>query len=669
MPRFKRESAPKPAGYKYEFKQSEPQEGKGTPDLSISEKAMRDLPKSSYQLQANPYVEVNQASTAFPLMARLNKLISPNYEGHSNLEGGRASRYVSSLNTRLNKAIDSVLMHLDFKYRYLCMGTSTWNGTTETSTDTDGLEINGKMIDAISEAISQLSATTFTENAVLKDYVVETNWTMPEGYKVTGGGTTYTDSTSHSYTVYDDPAVVVFVMAIAYQICIQNAALTVSSYNKMRSFIKTALDHNYNKNINYINVFDGQIKKAAFQNLLQTVALDIQGEYFDVDWFKQINTLTTTPSAKSNSIWDPLAEVYGSNTLPFTFKIYLADKGTKTINGLVFSTDYLSQNIPTLADKTQTESMTLEEITARIQQLSSVYSILYMARQSTMSMVAASESAAMQVYNHLVSLYNGINSITTRVKARFTDLRTVFDVLKRTGVVNWSQDSYPTTFVKYDPIVPAQYRLIDDIIRSTLSGGKTIKYDTSTGNWVVQTPWDMYTGISEFDSVSGGCFITFCTKAIDNSSDNEVSRYIPKFFKFHSDSNVIALQSREGVEVMITRGEAQIGNTADLKRLAILPDQDSDYVFIPTFEATNDEVLNSFIVKTLLGFCGVADEAHTVSANNTNSVTHYYTLNPTVISMYDIQIVDVQNMMTAYGKTYGPIKGSAGDSPKIGFKI
>lgn len=655
MKSYKRE--PKPSGYKFEFKQSEPQERGGSLQTSISEIAMRDLPKSSYALKADPYNETNQASTAFPLIAHINKNLAPSYEGKANLEGGKASRYISALNTRLNKAIDSVLAKVKFNYRYLNLE-PCW------SSNNKGIQINAKMIDAIAEAVSQLNATTFTDNAVANNYIVRTYMKMPSQYQgsetetVTVDGTSRTiygdfkDSNGHVY--YTNPAVVIFVFALMYQINVQNCSLGVSVYNKARSFMGCILDHQYNKNINYVNIFDGQIKKAAFQNLLQTLSLSIQGEYFDVDWFKQTNTILTTPSAKSNSVWDPVIEITGANkNIPFT-EVYLAtDKQSITPStiGLVCDNTTLQETYKDI-DGTPNAGDSTKIITELIGTFT-IFDILTQARNATNNV-----DQAVAVYNHLVSLYNALSGIMTRLKTSFTDLRTVFDVLGRTGIVNWSKDSYPTTFVSYDQIKPQQYRLIDDMLRATLSGGSSITYDVSTGNWVVQTPWDMYEGIPQFDSISGGCFITMSSKTV-TSADSEVLEYIPVWFEFDADNNnnVLFCLFRDGQVKGVTRATTALTGT-DLNRLAILPSQDSDSVYYPSATTTSDSIKDQYLIKTLIDLTGVAK----VGSRDIQ-------MSPTLIAMYDVQIVDVQNLMTAYGKTYGPIKGTAADSPKVGFKI
>lgn len=656
----KRDFKPKASGYTFEFKQTTPQDGGKDINLMISEKAMKDLPKSSYALKQDPYNEINQASTAYPLLAALNKNLGPDYEGKANLEGGTANRFVSSLNTRLNKVIDSALALIGFNYRYL-------NLNDASSSDNDGIEINAKMMDAISEAVSQLNATTFTENAVVSSYGVRTKLKMPTAYV---GTLTYTDSTNYTWygdvyekdaggniigVYYTNPAVVIFVMAIMYQQNVQNAALTISTYNKCRSFMGTCLDHQYNKNINFINIFDGQIKKAAFQNLLQTVSLDIQGEYFDVDWFKQINTLTTTPSQKSYSIWDPVLEIIGPNKLLPYVEILSVNKITSTVNGTICSSNTFRASVPTKADPSTTTTMDMESICYNIMYELSIHSILFDARNQ------GGVAEAVNKYNYLVGLYNGVNDIMTSLKTYFTDLRTVFDVLKRTGIVNWAQDSYPTTFTSYIKIKPEQYRVVDDIFRSTLSGGQDMTYDAQTGNWVIQTPWDMYTGIPAFDSMSGGCFLSFSTKTII-STDTEVRRYIPKLFTFYNQNgNVALVLFRNGHQTVVVRDTTSPAANPDFSRMAILGSQDNVTLSYPKITDTAslilDDVEEAFSEKFLLQTCG------------TSCVNGRYTMSPSIISLYDVQVVDVQNMMTAYGKTYGPIRGSAGDSPAVGFKL
>lgn len=677
-------------GYKPKSKFSKPRQGskdymsdpqyegvlKGpTPEGDVQDglaiKALRDLPKSSYSIQADPYSSALPGSEPYPPLARFNKTVGGSYGGMRNIDGGNAQQYANSVRSKMLAFFDFFRLKLDLNYRYRPMKLNKMPTTTGPDNHYVGYALVDQCRQSISEAVSVLNATTFTQMAI-NNYVIETD--MPLGSAVRKEITVTENGKQLKKFVYFKLTDVIYASLTYYQLVLQEILQFINWHNSFRLKMGTAIRSSWNRETPNLNSLFGMFKKKSFTALFDSLCLGLPGEFVDVTWAKQVNMLSLMPSRRSNAFTDPVKELQVRHVHP-TFRMYLA---VATSSGTTYERVFDSET-----------DLARDLYAGNLGVLTSMFDAIdqaedYLSIEHVMEWARAADPLNINdnaYFNYVNNRISAVQSCFTKFKEAFADVRETLEVVSRTGLVTWQKGFRPSVTKDTDAQL-FDNMIVDHVYQVVMSGAPSVTINTDTKRWKTYTLWNMYSGIPAFDVMSGGCFITFSGKNIVTSTKvgeqtvdldpDHVSDYLPIMFyaqkapsdMAHSTATLYAV-SRDGYCVDIDNTEVKMSTSDTLNRLVPLASQDGLMVKLPVMPdkmhkfGGSDENLDtkhaSTIQKTLLDSFQVAADA----------LDQF--VNPDLIAVYEIEIEDITNESVAYARLTGPFKGSVAYQSKLGF--
>lgn len=307
----------------------------------LSIKALRDLPKSSYSIKADPYTASLPASTPYNILAPFLKTVGGNYAGDDNINGGNVQQYANSSTSKFLDYFDSFRMKNYLNYRYLPIRRRYGVYSDDTglpialqSNDKIGNKLVDEMRKAIAEAISVLNSTTYTALAV-NNFAIETDLNLGSA----SGSQVNIAASGDPIYAYKDQTDVMYALSIYYQTVLQEALSVMNAHNSFRLKEGTAIRDAWGREVPVLNSFFGLMNKASFINLLNSINLSFEGEYVDTGYMAQVNMLTLMPSRRSNSITDPTLELGACFDHPSVFKVYVLDTNGHAISTTPFYDD------------------------------------------------------------------------------------------------------------------------------------------------------------------------------------------------------------------------------------------------------------------------------------------------------------------------------------------
>lgn len=276
-----------------EFESSLPEPEKVTTDsLTYNIKAFRDLQNvGAIEVKADPNSSILRGSYPYNIIARTNKVVDANYAGKPNIEGNILTRLQNSNKSQLLNVFDLTTINFRANYLYLCYSRSE-------STKHNNIAVNMEMNKAFNEALAKGYSTMFTQLPYYTD-TITTSLPVPETYSASETG------------VYHKMGGL-----LHYQTVLQNAMLPISKYIQTISLQQEALNMSYRREAPTVTALYGLLMKKAFKATLNAVGTTIIGEYFDLNWYKQMNTLANIASRKSNSMTDPLMTATMTTCIP-----------------------------------------------------------------------------------------------------------------------------------------------------------------------------------------------------------------------------------------------------------------------------------------------------------------------------------------------------------------
>lgn len=617
--------------------------------FGLSAKALKDLPHSSYSVMADPYTAALPTSEPYPIINKFNKHVGGSYAGDRNIDGGNVQQYANSGTSSLLKAFDEFRLQAKINYRYLPI-------TARTSGNANvGKELVNEMRKSIAEAVSTLQSTTFTQMAINRFAIVTD---LPMGDATT---TNIAPSGSTAVYAYTNLTDVLYAMSIYYQTFLQNGLNTMNWHNSFRLKQGTAIRNAWNREVPILNSLFGLFNKKAFLSLMDSINLSFEGEYMDLDFAKQASMLNVMPSRRSNSILDPVLELQTSFNKPGTFKVYiLKDDGTYVSSTPYFDDAELKLTI-------SGTDVTFWEACENINDYLSLEATQLWARQSTISGAVVDTDNGR--YNKVKAYFDVLIKSFNTFKPKWSDYREALDTLTRAGIVRWTKGFRPAVTKDTDAAL-FQNLVVDDIYKFILGGATDVYFDDATKRWRTFSMWNMYNGIPEYDTKAGGCFLTFSFKDRQIPTDSDANiKYLPVLFEKEvvggSGSHTVCVAcSRDGYEAKIETSDVTMASNKILCRLAPLTSQSSLKLRVPmvkdtsqTATLTNEYI--SYIQKALtqlIGYCGIL-----------KSSAYDYSLDPDIISIYQVEIEDITNMAITYARAMGPIRGTTSAEGLLGF--
>lgn len=592
----------------------------------INSQALRGLVASAFTMTASPYEASIPNSAPFPILNVLNKHISGSYVGIKNLDGGNVQQYATSLNSKFLDYMDTAILRVGINYRYIPVAI--------TPNDNDvqyGERIVENMIRSVSEVTSRLDSTTFTQLQI-NNYVVETDMPLP------------VDPIDGTTNRYDDTDVVIYSMAMVYQMILQNYALVFNNYNSFRLKMGEMVRVEYDRNQTILNSLFGLYNKAAFKTLWSSIAMNLYGEYFDKDFMYQVNTLLLAPSRKSEAVIDPLLELSACINLPNVFNVYINNPTADGDNLVqVFSLDTMRVN-----------NQTFLQAVIEMSNLLSACGTLGWVR----NMEAHGETPNIR-FRQVCAYLEGFLDRLNHFKRQFIDLRTVFNVLGRVGINNWETNLRLGVTSASDAPVYHNF-LVNDVYKLLLSGSSQVEFNNITKRFRTFSLWDVHAGIPQYDAYSGGAFLTFSTKEVVADADDDYSLgMIPIGLTFRGDGTedhpVMNGYTRTGKFVNVYYRDRTAANSNQIDRLFPLASLDNLALRVPytTSVLTDSEV--SALTRTCLSIFGLFETAREIHVH------------PDILAVYQIELADLSNDMLTYAKAYAPFKTVGDVKPGLGF--
>lgn len=591
----------------------------------LANTAFRDLAFAKpITVQANPTAEATKSAVPYAIINNTNGVVEAAYPGSENTAGNTMPLLNNSNTSKLLNMFDCGKLDIVIKYLYAAIDPTDINQA-----------LNVQLGKSMSEALSKAYSETYIQMPLFQD--------------------TITSSMQNC-----DPLNRTQVF-IWYQTMLQNIASITAKYNLCVSLEQHLKDMCYNRNVSPLDDLFGLLRKNSFRAKITAFSNIVTGEYFDLSWFKQINTLTMVPSRKTNSMRDPLLIIDAVHDVP-TIKITTPSETT------VLDSENYKITIPA-GSGTPWDGTTVDFQTAiqYCQKLMSPYNILAWARQLTQGIVNTTPT---QYFNSIVTMVELIRSTLSRFPADVSDIRTVLDVANRSGLNRWVRGIYfdVTKEMFYTPLYN---KLCNDVFVNYLASPNEVYYDDTTLRWKFYTIWNEYIGIPKYDKVNGGSFLSFSTRnfgaGIVPSTDTKY--LIPKLFDIPTSGySKIAFVNRLGITADVgftIYNHDDLADSAILSRINAL--DYSDYSQrVPTANIvdgyTNIPDISSalaYLFSRLFGFGRVETDASVYNESLTNEI----------VCCVDIELDDVSNAMIAFAQAYAPFKVYSPTKERtVGFK-
>lgn len=681
---------------------------------TIAFKAYRDLKfTGAIETKADPNTEAAKGSYPYRILNNNNKIVDANYPGYDNISGNSIVKMQNSLNTQFFNLVDSICMIKRLNYAYLAID-------KETTSNAVNIAYNIEMTKSITEALSKGYSTMLTQLAFYTDY---SNSDMPRGK---AGSPLYISDTNNGFpeatgTAQDKAAASdtygKLGALVFYQTALQNIVAPLAKYTELMSEEQELMNVSYRREAPILQQLFGQLHKKAFIAQLNAIGTAVLGEYFDTNWWTQMNTLRHIPSRKSCDMNNPMVTVCSSHIIPNVRlysggtnpTIYFDTTSTNASTGFRYAQATLMD--PENYSIQNYENITLEQIVLLLTKMLDYHYVLTWSRRvntGVLNNATQYVTTASAYYRQITNCLDILSWFAARFTSSMSEIRTFLDKLVDSGLVYWKKgikfniDRVTSVDVTYNQITA-------DILKNSLAGSQTMHYDDQTKRWACTTEWNMYTGISEYDRKSGGAFFTFSLRNIDRNY-TEAGTSVVHTIQYHDSEMLLPiLFDSNPVTYSITQSEdhakpwaeqesdhyasanvracnrlgakfclgyqaytaanflaspilARLNPTFNYQLAAKCPNVNMANLVADNGSMTPEELARvmNMISKVLTQTCGYC----AIYRNNIN----YEMADPDILAFIDLQIEDVSNEMIQYARNYSPFRVATPDGKRtMGF--
>lgn len=618
-----------------------PKGSEGKTQTYISFQALRGLPKSGSSItpKVDPYTQVLPESAPYALLNAMNKNIGGVYGGDDNLDGGNIRQVAVSNDSVFLKTFDIMAMRGHLNYKYLPL--------KEDSTNKVGYGIAAEMVKAIDEIQSMAAASSYYALPI-NNYSIESSIPYPTKDPET--------------TELGNPGPM-YECLIGYQLFLQAGAAAIQNFNKFRMNMGEMMRMSWGRETPYLNSYFGLMQKKSFEAQWRSLSYCINGEYFDKEWLSQASAMTAITSRRAEALTEPLLEGIITHNLPTIYQL----KPTKESSTPVFSLDTLNEHAKATSDNHAEFAAygysfaTIQEMFDQLAVLMSVSDTLAWVRQRTQ---LASNLTEDKRFNMISWILTEINYFFGQLKPAHADLRTALDVLSRVGITKWGKIE-GIEIVRDTNVAIFRNLTLEHMFQSLCSGSASMEYNPTTYRWKGTTPWNIYLGIPAFNDKSGGSFLTFSTKILDNKGHVEAGYYLPRAF---TDLGTLRAINRLGVNKAISVYGVNTALSTILSRLKPLstdPELDIRIPY-PVNEIENDNTtaaMLSWALTKVLGFAAEKEPGATAATVNAAGIQ----LDSDLLCFTTFEVEDISNEMVTFARTNGPFVVNTVDQNKIGF--
>jgi len=584
----------------------------------LNQAAFKDLALAQpITVQANPTAEATRSGVPYAIVNRTNQVWEAEYPGSNNMAGNTIPLLNNSVTSTLLNEFDCGQVNLIIKYLYAAIQQTDVNQA-----------LNVQLGKSMEEALSKAYSESYINMPFFKDLTI-TSSTMSN-----------CDAGCRTQAL------------VWYQTMLQNIAAIPGKYNLLVSLEQHLKDMCYNRNVAPLDDLFGLLKKNSFRSKIIAFSNIITGEYFDLTWFKQVNTLTMVPSRKSNSMRHPLLVIDATHDIP---ELQI----TRNTTGDVVD----SANYDTITVGGNT--VTFREAIAHAIDLLSPYNVIAWARQFTEGIVSTTPT---QYFNNIVTIIEDIRNVLSRFPSDVAEIRAVLDVANRVGLNRWKRGVFfdVTREMNYQPVFN---KLCNDVFVNYLASPNTIYYDSVTLRWRYYSLWNEFLGIPKYDKFNGGSFLTFSTRQFENSvtPSTDTKYLIPKLFEIPGTGNIVFV-NRKGITADIgytVYNSSAVANSPIYARLNSLAYSDYDQR-VPVIDIssgyTGVELIGSALFRLMSNLFNLGN------VKISNSVTNE-ALDSDIVTIIDVELDDVSNAMIAFAQAYAPFKVYAPVKERtVGFK-
>lgn len=694
MPYDKNRKAPNPYYRREEsqdFGTGKPEPRKGDAGALLDFNMIRELPmaSSAIQTKVDPYASDEGSGSPYRAYNRNCRILNPVYEGNENLDGSSAMQIYNEDQSALLNYFDVVRMSLRTNYRYMSIK-PRMNG----SVDQTNYGLISSMFKAFIEKMEEIEASTFTDISAFS-YIVTTSLPTspdPEHDKIWSPYVIKINNVIY-YTEY----AAVFLLMLEYQLIMQRAASVFCSVNKERAYRSHFKTMGYNREASYLAKLWGRFNSGSWLANWTTLATNLEGEWFDLDWLHQTNILAMLLSRKSNSIIDPICDLVVLGEVPTSFKCWskvtVDDNGTYVFGSVVFDSALLDiastsgvrvvKPFGTYPISSSLTSISFDSVCQKLVDYMDPSITCAWARinfQKATGDFSNIEVATVQEYsNTITNLLTCLDQAVSYTKACMTNLKKVIGICKRVGINQWARTSLG--IVKGTECDILYNTTVSDLMANYLTGAETVTVNDKTMRWTSYTIFNKYYGIPAYDFKTGGSFVTFSLKNIDANVGSERLRYVPYLFGYPTtssntnnydfESNTVTAISRYGELIAITtNGNLDPHSNNVYARLAPIGAMDGVRIRIPqnanSFPTpTNERGIGSR--ATVSAFYHLLENLFHLGRVRVSSA-YDYILSSDIMMLTDFEISDLTNMIIAYARSSGPIITN-GTKVNLGFSV
>lgn len=638
----------------YGFKGAPVKEGEVRTHIAIV--GMRGLPKNSFSVIASPTEAALPASGPYPMLNRFNPVINASFAGEDNLDGGNVQQYANSVKSKMLKYFDVGRFKVKINYRYLPIKPTTEENYA-------GSELINEMRKSIAETVSVLGSTTFHVLAI-NNFAVITDLPMGSAKQT---NIAHGDKEIKAYTNITD---VLYAMSIYYQVLLQDLNSTFMWHNSFRRKQGVMIRNAWNREVPALNALFGLFNKASFMNLMKSIALSFEGEYFDKDFADQIADACFIPSRRSNAITDPILELQPMFNHPSKFQVVLlvngklADPNDSVEASAIFDDANLKYPNPDYTTGgSEKQTISIWEVTEKIRDALSMEATTLWAR-TVYKNPTDTQTADNKRFNRVQSLFKRIVEAFTYFKPLWSDYRECLDTMVRTGTLTW-RTRYVPQIDKENDALTFRNMIVNNIINSIMGGPTQLEFDNKTKRWKGWAKWDIYDGIPAYDTQQGGFFIAVSGKGLSGDTDNEEIPYLPVAFEpWNNAAGAMFLVSRDGYEAAVSYEDVSMSETRVLSRLVPLASQNLLKMRVPVLKYAYNKELDQghqdSLYKTLCDIFHVAKIEYSSTSSD-------YSVDPDLLCIYQIEYSDITNVSIAYARANAPFRGTTDDSGILGF--
>lgn len=604
----------------YYKKKADEKDFGGVDTRTLVHKSFRDLQiGGSITVKANPTAQAQEVSNPIPILNRTNIVIDANYPGDDALDGNTLSQMVSSDKSKLLNLFDIGIMRIAINYLYLGMTNTVKNKA-----------LNHEVDMAVSEAVSFAYSESLTQLPAFKATVQSS---MPSVTGLTG-------------------------WLVAYQTFLQNIGAIPASYNTCMGFEQVLKDMGYRREAPLITELFGLLRKASFRAKVNAISEYTLAEYFDRNWWEQVNTLIRVPSRRSEALTSPLLFMSGIHTIPETI---VTGEGSEDP---MFDTR--TYKLKMTIDGVEKEYHISELFEKAVDALNP-YFILKWAREVYRN---ASNVTAQGYFNRIENILNGIKLIMVKFSQDNAELRTVLDRMATVGIVYW-QKGVTFDVSKSNPVGTVVYnKLVEDVFTAAVASAATMSWDEHDLRWRFFTMWDKFTGIPEYDKKSGGAFITMSLRELPTDTDYTTTKWlIPKLFtvsKLNGTDDQWFL-NRKGYQIAVNGKKfthAELAANPIFARLDVLSQAVVD-LNVATVDVTATD-LTGHDIRSAVYF--LLNDLFCAGALKTGDATYDYCLGSDAIALLDVEMDDLGNSMISFARNYSPFRVKTPDPQRtVGF--